>query len=561
MNALRKVWLPLGAAMWQVVLASSLNAQTPAPVEDSAALFNSFDNNGDGFLSAAEIGSFPWGRYDFNGDGNVSRSEFLAGRAADRGQAAVETNLDKAFALLDWNGDGYLSGTELDGKWSRFDADGNGRVTKEEFKAGRTAELMPTPPAPVTPPTPVTPVTPPSADGWTTIRDAARGFSFQMPGQPKTDSDGDYSLEIDNGDTVYRLSIGQGQGDLESSAAERLKAIRDKEAETIGGKLTSDKEIALNGHPGLAFLVEKSGDGDIAAHYRVYVVADRIYEMLVVTDAASPAGPATINRFFNSLQLTAQNPSEPVDPKFEASFGLFLNAVEYTDAKLLLKMSHPELRKMLDEPVVQLLLDTIKSDLGTMTEEKLTDVNETALEGGGTQTKALVHFERGDARCTASIQGGQLVAFDIDSDKLKDLDAQFYATLMQDPKKYGKTFVDYYEPRCERLLKLILAGSDQDAYAMFPEFFQKQIPLAQAQEKFQSTRATNGALKSIDYDGYTVELNDSGNPQKVTVNFKLTCENGDATAGVSLQVAGMQALITGFEVTKKTANDGSAPQP
>jgi hypothetical protein len=48
---------------------------------------------------------------------------------------------EKAWPLLDWTDDGFLSGTELDnGRWARFDADRDGRVSKDEFLAGRARE-------------------------------------------------------------------------------------------------------------------------------------------------------------------------------------------------------------------------------------------------------------------------------------------------------------------------------------------------------------------------------------------------------------------------------------
>src|SRR4051794_31866129 len=103
------------------------------PVEDSQELFNNFDRDRDGFLSTAEIGGYKWGRYDTDRDGLIARAEFLAGRAADKKEAAESRDIEKAWTLLDWNEDGWLSGTELDGHWGRFDQDANNRVYKDEF--------------------------------------------------------------------------------------------------------------------------------------------------------------------------------------------------------------------------------------------------------------------------------------------------------------------------------------------------------------------------------------------------------------------------------------------
>jgi Ca2+-binding EF-hand superfamily protein len=138
-HLLRVLSIVIAAALVSI-LANNCSAQNQ-PIEDSQALFNNFDRDRDGALNQTEIGGYKWGRYDTNADGIISQTEFLAGRAADKKEAADTRDLEKAWTLLDWNEDGWLSGTELDGKWGRFDQDANNRVYKDEFLRGRSAEL------------------------------------------------------------------------------------------------------------------------------------------------------------------------------------------------------------------------------------------------------------------------------------------------------------------------------------------------------------------------------------------------------------------------------------
>lgn len=96
--------------------------------------FNQLDTSGNGYLSGTEIA--PEVRpYDANRDGRIVWEEFAAGRL--RVQVAEDEAL---WQKLDWNPDGWLDGKELDGGWRRFDADGNQEVTKAEFLAGRARE-------------------------------------------------------------------------------------------------------------------------------------------------------------------------------------------------------------------------------------------------------------------------------------------------------------------------------------------------------------------------------------------------------------------------------------
>lgn len=140
--------------------------QAVSPVENVAENFARLDRNRDGVASGDEIGTL-WSRYDTNADGVVTAAEFTHGRAFDKNFAVTTKDPQQAWVVLDWNQDGYLSGTELDGKWDSFDFDRDGKVQKNEFITGRTAPAVApgpaAPPAPVAPPTNYTPppATPP----------------------------------------------------------------------------------------------------------------------------------------------------------------------------------------------------------------------------------------------------------------------------------------------------------------------------------------------------------------------------------------------------------------
>lgn len=93
--------------------------------------FENLDSDKDGKLSAQEMEKlerFGSADYDRNGDGVVDTREFVAGRK-DEMRSAREARIEDRI-----NG---LEGDDLEKKLEKFDADGDGKLTVDEVMAGR----------------------------------------------------------------------------------------------------------------------------------------------------------------------------------------------------------------------------------------------------------------------------------------------------------------------------------------------------------------------------------------------------------------------------------------
>lgn len=119
--------------------------------------FEKADRDGDGKLKGDEATRYA--DYDLDRDGRVSRLEFKSGQEAERKgrvSSAIqgrsvnpeyrEAFVDTAFKSRDRNGDGRLEAGEMK-RVQRFDADGDGAVTRDELAAG-LARPLPDPKAP-----------------------------------------------------------------------------------------------------------------------------------------------------------------------------------------------------------------------------------------------------------------------------------------------------------------------------------------------------------------------------------------------------------------------------
>jgi len=101
--------------------------------------FKALDGNEDGVLTGTETTGIK--RFDKDGDGRITQQEYLKGLAAED-QDKKDLSHDAEFKKLDINEDGVLTGTEAR-RAAAFDADKDGKVTREEYLQGRSDGIKP----------------------------------------------------------------------------------------------------------------------------------------------------------------------------------------------------------------------------------------------------------------------------------------------------------------------------------------------------------------------------------------------------------------------------------
>lgn len=168
---------------------ASLNVSRAHIEEELQQVFKKFDVNGDGKISASELGSIMGSlghvateeelnnmirEVDADGDGFIDLDEFIELNTKDIDYDEVLQNLKDAFEVFDVDKNGAISADELQNVLqslgeectlpeckkmiSGVDSDGNGTISFEEFKVmmtmGSRFDLInPTPTPPPPPPT------------------------------------------------------------------------------------------------------------------------------------------------------------------------------------------------------------------------------------------------------------------------------------------------------------------------------------------------------------------------------------------------------------------------
>lgn len=407
--------------------------------ESPEEIFTKLDSNEDGRLSGKEI-TDAIRSFDANGDRRITQDEFLAGIAAT-------TNPIQEFTARDLNEDGWLSGKELKGV-EAYDTDADGEVSKDEFLAGMA----------------------------------------KAAGKP---------------------------GKTRAQAEQAFTELDITEDGFLSG--TEKKSVA-------AF--DADGDGRITRD-------EFIAGFLGATPEAALT-PAELERQLN-------------------------RAVLANDARTLLKLAHPELASRIDEPILRFMLEMMPQRLGARKDAAITfnTVPETVEGKSFLRHETVVDYESGSAIYQFRSYQGKLAALAISSDDVQNAGLVLLDRLNQD-KQFSTDIKETFAPRGEAMIRAVLAGEDKAAYAQLHPLAQEQLPFESTAEGFARARDLFGKLQELELVTMRVEGNDKGELQNIIFGYELKCEKHVANATAIFEVAGYQGALVGYNI--KAADDDD-PMP
>jgi hypothetical protein len=148
---------------------------------------------------------------------------------------------------------------------------------------------------------------------WKSFTSKEGGFSVLMPGTPKAmrqslnTQAGPIAMNmfvLDMGTTAYVVMFSDypAEGVKKAGSAKVLKGARDGAVNNArGAKLLAEKQISLNGHPGVELKLEQGEQGILLA--RLYMVRNRLYQAICVMPK-NRAVSGEMERFVGSFKLT-----------------------------------------------------------------------------------------------------------------------------------------------------------------------------------------------------------------------------------------------------------------
>jgi len=144
---------------------------------------------------------------------------------------------------------------------------------------------------------------------WKEYEYPADGFAISAPAKPVSQDQQTSTVIGQLQSHTYMIELGGDAGVVVSvtdfgkgpnvNAKEMLQGAKEGSLKSTNSKLVSEKEILLDGNPGLEFDFEASA---YHGHARYYIVRGRLLALMSIAPATQPIAPVT-GKIFDSLRL------------------------------------------------------------------------------------------------------------------------------------------------------------------------------------------------------------------------------------------------------------------
>jgi hypothetical protein len=210
----------------------------------------------------------------------------------------------------------------------------------------------------------------------------------------------------------------------------------------------------------------------------------------------------------------------------------FYCAIGNGDVDTALRMLHPAVLEKVDRPVFAVWIDALNTNLGhhrSVTSHSSSRTHR--LTGTRIELTSTVTFEQGTAEASITILEGKVIAFQIQSDKMKNW--------FQGPEDVAQ-----YAETAETFIAKFVAGDVAEARTLMHPVLQDAVA-----ENFDSMvhqiSDHSGKLKTATLREHRFSLD--GLSPALFLLYDLNCENAQGTCEIEFQFVGLKGYLLGFD--------------
>ena len=198
----------------------------------------------------------------------------------------------------------------------------------------------------------------------------------------------------------------------------------------------------------------------------------------------------------------------------------------------------PELAAKLDDPILALWMNAIKTTFGNFQGIEPNNFNTSSKTENGVSKKlseATVKFDKGTVRSKLELVNDQLISFNVETDKLGNWMAN------------GPADTALYRERGQEVLNKLLTAQIDAAFAMMHDSMQKA--LLQQKAVLAGVAQKAGGLKSITYKSETLQPASGTDSPTLTVLYDVVCDKAATVASVNFQFSPFKGHIVAYNLT------------
>ena len=210
----------------------------------------------------------------------------------------------------------------------------------------------------------------------------------------------------------------------------------------------------------------------------------------------------------------------------------FYQSLGHGDAAALREQMHPALRELVDQPVVEAWATAARENLGAhLSTRRIDFVRKQRLAGVETEIVSVVEFERGTAEASLKFLDDRLVAFDVQSDQMRNW--------FQGPSR-----IDLYTDRAQAFIVAFLKQDASATRSMMHKALQQVLAEGELELMMQSVAENGGKLQSATLRTHNMLIEKER--QVLQLTFDLECEKASGECEIEFQFVGMQGHLTSF---------------